>query len=306
MSDDVKTRPGFLPSLISFLIGLSAIVLAVFSYHMAVLIIPALVLLTANSAFKAWNKGIFLSLMSYVRLIFAFGLGWLFKTEAGLLFGIKGFLRDIAGFYALFFLSYFVIGRMIAVMEKKFRPGSISRFFGAIAGGFEGFIIGIFIFLAMTMIPGSDLIEHQPEFLISIAGSAKNLVSPLVPEKAKQVLEAVQTMTKLSGKINPEKIDQEKVYTIMQPIAEMPEIIEVQNNPEIQRMIATKNFSGLLKHPAMLKLLENPELQDKIINLDWKGLEKAVRPGMPESPEIKNSEEKVKEFEKMLREKEQR
>jgi hypothetical protein len=63
---------------------------------------------------------------------------------------------------------------------------------------------------------------------------------------------------------------------VMQPLAEMPEIIEVQNNPEIQQLVQQRDIAGLIKHPALQKLMENPNLQQKMLDLDWEKLERAL------------------------------
>ncbi|MEW6711175.1 MAG: hypothetical protein AB1403_15215, partial [Candidatus Riflebacteria bacterium] len=118
--------------------------------------------------------------------------------------------------------------------------------------------------------------EDQPWLFKTISGSAENIVAPILPAEAGNAVTAVKTMGKIAKGIDPAKVDVQAVQEVMRPIAEIPEVREVQSNEEIQKLIAEKNFARLIKHPAMQKLLENQDLQKKLLELDWKKLEKAV------------------------------
>jgi hypothetical protein len=64
----------------------------------------------------------------------------------------------------------------------------------------------------------------------------------------------------------------------------MDEIAQLQNNPEIQRLLENRDFPALIRHPAIKNLFENPALQEKILNLDWKRIEKALHSGQNQEP----------------------
>jgi hypothetical protein len=136
------------------------------------------------------------------------------------------------------------------------------------------------IFVALTIVPGSRLAEHQPQYLKDLTGSTEKILTPLLPDNANKAVKAMKTMSRLSKGIDPQKVDIEKMSKLMRPVAEMPEMQEVQNNPEVQQLIGEKNMRGLFKHPAVRKLIENPQLQEKIMNLDWEQLEQAIDPAL--------------------------
>ncbi len=280
MNEQKNKAPGLLRGLIPFLISCAAIGMAVLSYGTPAFMFPAILLLILASAIKSWQKGIFICLLSYLRLVLAFGAGWLFKTEIGQLLNITGIFRDIAGFYATFLGLYFILGRMIKMIARSNQPAIFSKILGSIAGGFEGLVFGMLIFVALTIVPGSQLAEHQPQYLKDLTGSTEKILTPLLPDNANKAVKAMKTMSRLSKGIDPQKVDIEKMSKLMRPVAEMPEMQEVQNNPEVQQLIAEKNMRGLFKHPAVRKLIENPQLQEKIMNLDWEQLEQAIDPAL--------------------------
>lgn len=151
-----------------------------------------------------------------------------------------------------------------------------SKLLGSFIGAFEGLLIGLMVLLAIGMVPGSSLADNPPEMLRFVSGSTEKIIAPIIPDEAGNAVRAVKTMSRMAKGIDPEKVDSQAVMEVMQPLAEMPEIMEMQNNPEVQKLIEQRDIAGLVRHPALRKIMENPELQQKMLNLDWKKLERAL------------------------------
>lgn len=284
MTDKKKNPPSLLVGFFSFSLSVASILLAIAAFKLPFLMLPAILLFILSSSLKAFRKGILAELLSFVKLAGAFALGWYFKIEAGQLLNIKGIFSSIVGFYAIFLTIFFATGKLISAALRNHQPSLPSRLLAAFAGAFEGLILGTFTFFAMTMIPGSQLAEHQPGFLKDLTGSTEKMIAPLLPKEASNAIRAVKTMSQLSKGVDPSKIDREELLTVMQPISQIPEIQKIQNDPEIQKLIAKKDFPRLLRHPTIVKLMENPDLQGKLLGLDWKRLDKALNQGESHAP----------------------
>lgn len=276
MSENKKNSAGFLAGFFLILLNLATIALTAFAFKNSSLALPALALFIISGSCKAYLKGTLAELLSLARIAGAFAAAWFFRGHAAQMLPVKGLLGEIAGFYAIFFLVYLGAGQGIALALKNHEPSMASKTLGAFIGAFEGLLIGLMVMVALTMAPGSSLAENPPEILSFISGSTEKIVAPILPEQAGNAVLAMKTMSRISQGIDPEKVDAQAVMEVMQPLAEMPEVVEIQSNPEVQRLLEQRDMAGLMRHPALRKLLENPELQQKMLNLDWKKLERAM------------------------------
>ncbi len=258
------------------MLNLGTIAATVFSFKHSQLALPALLLFIISGSFRAYSRGTLAEILSIGRIVCAFGAGWFLRGHLTAIVPLKGILGEVAGFYGIFFLVYLGAGQGIALALKNHQPSMASKVLGAFIGGFEGLLIGMLVMVALSIAPGSSLAGNQPEIIKFISGSTEKMVAPVLPDQARNAVRAVKTMTRLSQGIDPEKVDGKVVMEVMQPLAEMPEIIEVQNNPEIQQLVQQRDIAGLIKHPALQKLMENPNLQQKMLDLDWEKLERAL------------------------------
>lgn len=276
MSENKKNSAGFLAGFFLFLLNLGTIAATIFSLKHPQLALPALLLFIITGAFRAYARGTLAEMLSIGRIVCAFAAGWFLRGQLQPILPLKGILGEIGGFYGIFFLVYLVSGQGIALALKNHQPSMTSKVLGAFIGSFEGLLIGMLVMVALSMVPGSSLADNQPEIIKFIGGSTEKIVAPVLPDQARNAVRAVKTMTRLSQGIDPEKVDGKTIVEVMKPLAEMPEVVEIQNNPEIQHLIQQRDIAGLIKHPAMQKLMENPNLQQKMLDLDWKRLERAL------------------------------
>ncbi len=284
MTQSARNSSNVLTGFLVFLVNLGTIVVTFAAYKNRDLLLIALAMFIFSSGFKAFYQGALAELLSLARLAVSFLAAWLFKAEIANLLPIKGILGEIAGFYSLFILIYLAAGQGIKHALKEHEPSRTSKIFGAGIGAFEGLLIGLFVFFAMSLVPGSSLSENPPEFISKLFGSTEKIVAPMLPEKAGNAVQAMKTMSRISRKLDPAKVDQIELAEAMRPLAEMDEITQLQSNPEIQRLLENRDFPALIRHPALKNLLENPSLQEKIMNLDWKRIEKALHSGQNQEP----------------------
>ncbi|GAB4274762.1 MAG: hypothetical protein Kow0029_15320 [Candidatus Rifleibacteriota bacterium] len=262
--------------LVSFLLTLAAMSFAAISFTKPAMMLPAIVLFVLSTSLKAYQKGIIAELMAFVRLGAAFTIAWYFKMEAAKLLNLSGILSQIAGFYAVFLLSYPLLGQLVKILMQNHEPSMASKLLGAFTGGFEGLLLGALIFCAMTIIPGSQLAEHQPLFLKELIGSTEKIVAPILPEEATKAIQAAKTMSRLSKGVDPNKVDRLELAETLKPITELPEVKAIQSDPEFQKIVAQKDLKKILNHPKVMKLMESPELQKKFLQIDWQRLERAL------------------------------
>lgn len=262
--------------LLSFLLNLSAVLVAVGAYFHSAVLLPSLAVFIIAGAYRAYIKGTLAELLSFLRIGLAFAIAWFFKSEASTILPIKGLYGEIASFYSLFLITYILAGQAIGLALKNHFPSKASQFLGALIGAFEGLLIGLFVFVAMSLLPESSLSRNPPDALKFISGSVEKIVAPIMPEQASNAVRAIKTMGKLSQGIDPAKVDSRTLAEVMQPIAQLPEVREVQNNPVVQQLVAQKDIPRLIQHPAVKKLFESPQLRQKMLELDWKKLERAL------------------------------
>lgn len=264
---------------LSFFSGVIAIGFAIKSFTQPVLIYPALAATMFSAVIRAWRKGIVNEGLSILRLVGAFSMGWFFSEEAGKFIGLPGILGSIAGFYALFFTSFFIFGRLIWLLtDENNEPDMVSKLLGAFVGGFEGLILCWVVFFSVYSIPGSKLAEFYPDMFQKFTTPVENILRPVLPESAGNAVQTIKTAQKLAQGFDAAKVDREAVVEIMSPLTEMPEIQALQNDPEIQQIAAEKDFQKLLQNKNFRNLMESKELQERMMNLDWKKLEKAISP----------------------------
>ncbi|MGM0599594.1 MAG: CvpA family protein [Candidatus Rifleibacteriota bacterium] len=242
-----------------------------------VFIIPAILMFIVASTIKAYQHGLIKELLAYIKLITAFFAGWFLKAQVGSLLPVPGLFSSIAGFYLVFLLVFLLFPLLARLITPRSEPGSISKIFAAFAGALEGLVLGLIIFIALTLIPGSDLADHQPPLLRSLTSKASQVIEPMLPAKAGKTIKAVKTMTRISkGGIDPKKVDRQELIEVFKPLSTIPEIKQIQNDPELRKLIAEKQIKKIIKHPAIQNLAKNPELQEKVLQIDWERLERAL------------------------------
>jgi len=265
--------------LLSFFVTIIAVGCAIKSITIPPLIYPALAAVMFSAVFRAWQRGIVTEAFSIFRLVGAFAIGWFFSEDAGKFMGLPGFLGNIAGFYALFFSSFFILGRIIwLATDENSEPAMVSKLLGSFVGAFEGIILCWAVFFTVYSIPGSRLPEFYPDLFNKIAAPIENMLAPVMPESAGNTVQAIKTVQKLAQGFDASKIDRESMIEVIAPLAEMPEIQALQNDPEIQQIAAEKDFQKLMQNKNFRQLMESKELQQKLMSLDWQKLGKAISP----------------------------
>lgn len=271
-----KTPAITLVGVLAFLINILGISLAILSLQFPILIIPGIACITFSSSLKAFKKGVGAQLFSLSRFFVSIMLGYLFHAQAGAFLGLKGLGATVSGFYLVFFFVFILLTGAFSLMFKKSRPSIYAQLLGALMGFFEGIIISWFIFISLTLVPGSKLSEFNPELIKTLTGSTEKMLAPLLPAEANEAINAIKVARQLSHKLDPKKVDMKKIQQTLEPIAQLPQIIAIQQNPKTQTMLQERNFKGLMASKEFQDLINSPDVQEAIKQIDWVELQKAL------------------------------
>lgn len=241
-------------------------------------IFAAIALSFIASIYRAFQQGIINESMAILRIIATFALAWFLAETVGQALGLPGFFATMTGFYLTFFVTFIVTGKIIVYLRSDQQPSIVEKLLGGFVGCFEGILMAWLIVITVSTIPGSQLQKHYPGFFTQFTRPVENMLAPVLPEQAGDAVKVMKSAQRIAQNFKPEKVDRAALQEILTPIAEMPEIAELQNDQSVREMVEKKDFAALIGHPALRKLLESPELQQKIKNMDWAKLEQALAP----------------------------
>jgi len=233
---------------------------------------------------RAYQRGIYRELVTLLRFFGSLGLGWYLSAEVGKALGLPAMLASISGFYLIFISLYLVSGALIRWFSKKDAELSIpEKILGGLLGGFEGVILAWILIFTLSLLPGSKISAYYPQ-LTQFTGPVENMLAPIMPEEAAQTVQMVKSMQRITQNFKPEKVDKVALQEIMLPLAEMPELVALQEDESIQKLIESRDFQGLVNHPTLRNFLESEELRQRMQSIDLKKLERALVPDLHKNP----------------------
>jgi len=230
--------------------------------------------------FRAYQRGIFHELSTLLRFAGSLALGWYLSAYVGKALGMPVLLSAISGFY-LTFISVFLLSGVLLkwFRNEKDEPSIPEKILGGLLGGFEGIIVSWLLIFTLSILPNSRIADFYPQFS-QFTGPVENMLAPVMPEEAAQTVQMVKTVQRISRNFKPEKVDRAALQEILMPLAEMPELVALQEDESLRELVAKKDFKAVFNHPALRNLLESEELRAKMQNIDLKKLERALVPDL--------------------------
>lgn len=251
-------------------------------YEPPYIIATALFTLSA-CVLRAYQRGIYRELFTLLRFFGSLGLGWYLSADVGKLLGLPAMVAGISGFYITFISLYLLSGLLMKIFGKKTEELAIAeKLLGGLLGGFEGIILAWVLIFTLSLLPGSRISEYFPQ-LAQFTGPVENMLAPIMPEEAAQTVQMVKSVQKITQNFKPEKVDKAALQEILLPLAEMPELVALQEDESIQKLIESRDFQGLVNHPALRNFLESEELRQRMQSIDLKRLERALVPDLHKS-----------------------
>lgn len=227
---------------------------------------------------RAYQGGIINEALAILRVIGSFILAWFMAEPLGKALGLPGFLATITGFYLTLFVGFIVSGQLILWLKSSAEPSIPEKLLGGIVGGLEGVLIAWILLIGVSALPNSKMAGYYPQFFSQFTGPVEKMLAPVLPDQANSAVQVMKSAQRIASNFNPEKVDRQALQEIITPIAEMPEIMAIQQDQSIKALVEKKDFMALINHPALRTLLESKELQDKLKNLDLQKLEQALSP----------------------------
>ena len=243
-------------------------------------IIATALFTVAACILRAYQRGIYRELITLLRFFGSLALGWYLSVEVGRALGLPLMLASVSGFYLTFISLYLISGALIKWFSKKGEELSIpEKLLGGLLGGFEGIILAWVLIFTLSLLPGSKVAEYYPQ-LTQFTGPVENMLAPIMPEEAAQTVQMVKSVQRITQNFKPEKVDKEALQEILLPLAEMPELVALQQDESIQKLIESRDFQGLVNHPTLRNFLESEELRQRMQTIDLKKLERALVPDL--------------------------
>jgi uncharacterized membrane protein required for colicin V production len=243
--------------------------------------------------FRAYRRGIYLEFVTLLRFFGSLTLGWYLSADVGRALGLPLMLATVSGFYLTFITLYLVSGALIKRYSKKDAEPSIpEKILGALLGGFEGIILAWVLVFTLSLLPNSKVSEYYPQFS-QFTGPVENMLAPVMPEEAAQTVQMVKTVQRITQNFKPEKVDRAALQEIILPLAEMPEMVALQEDESLRKLIEKRDFQAMLNHPALRNFLESEELRNRMQNIDLKRLERALVPQLYEKQRQESNNESV-------------
>ena len=273
-----KNPPGkFARGIFSFFTISLAIVFMALSFYSEWALIPGALTLVFHFGLASSQKGLIAEIAGISRFFVAIFLGFIFSELAGNKMGLSGISSSIAGFYAIFFVSYWTMGFAIKkLLVKDKTPGTYSKIGGFFLGSVEGIIYFIFILYMFTLVPGYPLAKSAKGFTSSTTKLAESLARPFIPKKASGTIEMLKIASKMQNGIDPQKLDRHKLQKLMKPVQNLPEVRAITNNPQIMELVRRRNVKALMATPQVRKLLNSPQLKQKLGQINWQEIGKTI------------------------------
>jgi uncharacterized membrane protein required for colicin V production len=259
-----------------FTISLAVVFMAL-SFYSEWALIPGALALIFHFGLSSSRKGLIAEIAGISRFFVAIFLGFLFSEMAGNKLGLSGISSLIAGFYAIFFVSYWTMGFAIKkLLVKDKTPGTYSKIGGFILGSVEGIIYFIFLLYMFTLVPGYPLAKSAKGFTQSTTKLAESIAKPFIPKKASGTIEMLKIASKMQNGIDPQKIDRRKLQRLMKPVQSLPEVRAITNNPKIMDLVRKRDVKALMATPEIKKLLNSPQLKQKLGQINWQEMGKTI------------------------------
>ncbi|MBF0500329.1 MAG: CvpA family protein [Candidatus Riflebacteria bacterium] len=213
-------------------------------------------------SFVGYQRGGVKEISSVIRFGVAVFLAYLFGGRIGEIFGLRGVLGHVVGFYGLFLILFLSAGLIFRhLFSDGTPPGSIDRFFGIILGGIEGLALGLFVAWISGMVPGAPV--NSP--LSALAG---RVIDPLLMNQ-KGIIPIMKLARDCRNGIDPEKIDMEKVRRETAPIIQNPALRNITDDPVLKERIRLKDFGAVMKDKKIRDLLSDPEFKKSMDSINW-------------------------------------
>ena len=264
--------------LLFFILSGLAVVFAWLAISSPPFIFAAIGLAFSASIIRAYQRGIVKEAQAILRIVGSLILAWFLAETVGRALGFPGFLATITGFYITLFTGYLLSGLLINCFKTEEEPSIPEKILGGLVGGFEGVIVVWLLLLGLCALPNSQMASYYPRFFSRFTGPIDKMLAPVLPEQANSAVQLMKSAQRIASNFNPEKVDREALQEILTPLAEMPEIVAMQQDESLRKLVEKKDFMALLNHPALRNLLESREVQEKLKNMDWQKLERALSP----------------------------
>jgi len=227
---------------------------------------------------RSYQRGIVKETLSLLRITGSIALAWFVAESVGKAMGLPGLFATISGFYLTFFIGFLVSGKLINWFSLNKEPAIAEKLLGGFIGGFEGILVAWILLLALCALPNSQMSSYYPQLFSKFTGPIDKMLAPLLPEQANNAVHMMKAAQRVAKNFNPEKVDREALQEVFTPLAEMPEIMAIQQDQSIRELVEKKDFVALLNHPTLRNLLESKDVQEKLKNMDWEKLERALSP----------------------------
>jgi hypothetical protein len=307
-------RRFFLP--IGFFPILSAVMYRIDSYQATFLI--SSLLFVALTAWNGWRMGLFRQVMNILALAAAYLIGYFGGGKLGPLLHRFIDLPErglaVLGAVAMGFVVYCCItllGMIAFTKTSQQRPGWLRLGYGA-SGAICGALYGLF--LVWITVLGIRLVGSVAETQLSgtyrprhIAAAGKAAATPAPqPEQPSAMIRTLAHMKesleqgptgamvqqvdpipgtlygilrKLGVMVSDEKsVDRFLSCPGVKPLLANPKIAALQNDPQIARDVAERNYFALVRNPHIIAAANDPEIADLMQKFEFeKALDYAIR-----------------------------
>ena len=237
--------------------------------------------LTIWFGLQGYRYGAAGALFSWGRFAAAIAVGYLFGSDAGKAIGLGGFAASVSGFYLcaiVVFIFIGMLGKLVFIPERI--PGFADKIVGLFLGAAEGVVFFTVATWVVSLYP-PDWNQSQQALPSRVAEQVSGqLIEPFVPAQASGVIELFVLARDARKGIDLQKIDQEKLSAMFQPLRSNPRIQQIADDSELRSLIQQKDFVRLMKHPKVTALLNDRDFQTLAAGIDWNKFSSIVRPAI--------------------------
>lgn len=236
-------------------------------------------------AYLGFRNGLLQEVLALVVFLLSVIGGWHLRGTVGAFLPVMQALQPILGFYA----GFFALGFLFRYVGRSLFPPEIPTLLHAMLGSVFGIGEAILMFAVLGWAlqflpeqPAAAKSKALPKIVEQLgAGIGESVVDPIIPESTSSPLALVPLAKQLkTNKIDPEKVDHEKLQRQLGPIARDPRLISLRDDPYIRMLVTEKRYAELLKTDAVRSLMHDPALQKQLVNIDWGQIAEAIRPGV--------------------------
>ncbi len=229
---------------------------------------------------KGYQRGLFLSTLSIIRLICAYFSAYLFFKPLGQMilnqYALPKYLALAIGGFIAFFIVYMFLSIVIRIISwlRRTRKSSLiktgSVWLDKLLGSMSGAIVGLAMIAIILWAYNIAKFSQMGSFLPDISNSIAAQMSSSIIEKGTYLIaDKSLDQKEMARAISKSVSNPGKTINDMQDLMNSPKIQKLSDDKEFVNAMLKGEVDKIKRNPTLNRVLEDSEIIDKVKNLGF-------------------------------------